>query len=115
MVALLAAGGITGVFVFQGVGLWTSVLSPRPIPFYAVWGNRLSLGANSAIAGGILTFFALTWRLSRLPRETLLARWELALPVVALAALFYALSVQVSSKILAARREQLVSIIEGLG
>jgi hypothetical protein len=115
MLALLAASGITGVFVFQGIGLWTSVLSPQAIPFYAVWGNRLSFGANSAIAGGILTFFALTWRLSRLPRETLLAHWELALPVVALAALFYALSVSVASKMLAARRERLISTIEGLG
>jgi hypothetical protein len=50
MLALLAASGITGIFVFQGIGLWTSVLSPRAIPF---------------------TFFALTWRLSRMPCRTL--------------------------------------------
>jgi hypothetical protein len=112
--ALLAASGIAGLLVYQGVGLWTSVLAPRPIPFYSGWGTRLSFGAGATMAGSIVVFFLLTWRFLRTRPEALRSHWWLALPVVVMAALFWAASVWAGSAVLAARRERLVAAVEGL-
>lgn len=114
LLILLAASGLAGIFTFQGIGLWTSVLSPCAIPFYATWSPRWSPITNGVAAGAVITCVGLTWRLSRSTSEGLMAHWWLSLPVVALTVGFYLLSVWVNAVLLAARRERVISTIEGL-
>lgn len=114
MLALLAASGVMGTFLFQGIGVWTSILAPRAIPFYAPWGHRWSMGATAAFVGGVLFAMWITWVLSKRPEGWAVAHWWLALIASGVAGLLYVLSLQNAAKVLGRRRETLLFEIEAL-
>ncbi len=54
MAPMLLASGVSGLFLFNGLSLWTSLLAPRRTSFETTFGNQLSLAANVLLIGGVL-------------------------------------------------------------
>ncbi|MEP7337950.1 MAG: hypothetical protein ABI977_09420, partial [Acidobacteriota bacterium] len=48
---------LASLFLYNAAGFWTSVFSPKRMDFEAMWGNRLSFGANVVIIVGVLAPF----------------------------------------------------------
>jgi len=113
---LLAIFGIAGaaLFLFNGLGLWTSVLSPKAANFYSIWSNRLSFGANVAMFCGLFAplWIAIMFSESLDPFDLSLF-WRLALAMMALSVAFYLFSMKAIEPVLNWRREKLINLIAG--
>ncbi|HEX5082575.1 MAG TPA: hypothetical protein VFY40_11050 [Blastocatellia bacterium] len=104
---------VTGLFLFNAFGLWTSVLSPKAADFNAIWNNRLSFGANVVMfCGGAV--FGITMALSNFidPSE-LLRFWPLGLVMTALSLAFYLFSMKMIEPVVNREREKLINLIAG--
>jgi hypothetical protein len=109
---MLLSNGFGSVFLFQALGLWTSLLAPRAIEFNATWGNKLSLGANALMAGGIFMTFGLISLFGSLGLNVVLAYWWMAPLAALVAAGFYLFTMKKGTAVFCARRERMLSSIE---
>ncbi len=50
---MLSFSFLAGACLFNALGLWTTVLAPRPVPFRGITGTQLSWPANVVVAGGL--------------------------------------------------------------
>jgi hypothetical protein len=106
--------GITALFVFHGIGLWTTLYAPRRGNFDKSLGNDMSLVGNIAVVGTMLTCMFLPMALHfAAPAAVSPDNWWLTLPPVPLAVAFYAASLRGASAAFPARREQLLAVVEG--
>lgn len=112
---LLVIFGIAGagLFLFNALGLWTSVLSPKAANFDSMWNNRLSFGANVVVVcvGG--AFGAVIAFSGSLDPSDLLRFWRPALALMALSAAFYLFSMKLIEPVVNWRREKLINLIAG--
>jgi hypothetical protein len=115
MVSMLLFSASTGLLVFQALGIWTSLLAPRPIEFTAIFGNSLSLAANVLILGNIAVLFSLTLGLSAIGTTLLLRYWWTTPLLMVAAAGFFGLTLRAGTAWLVARRERMLFLIEGRG
>jgi hypothetical protein len=115
MMVMLLSSGLAGLFFFQALGVWTSLLAPRPIEFTATFGNKLSLAANAVMVGCIAVFFGLSLILSALGTSLVLSLWWAAPAFMAASAAFHLLTLRTGARLFVARRERMLSVIEGLG
>jgi hypothetical protein len=102
-----------GLFLFNAMGLWTSVLSPKAANFYAMWNNRLSFGANVIVFCGAVPF-GIAMALSH--RFDLSDPSRLRLPGMAMTILsfaFYLFSMKMIEPVLNREREKLINLIAG--
>jgi hypothetical protein len=112
--AMLVASGVTGLFLFHGVGLWTSIYGARRSDPNKTMGNDLSLAGNIVVVGGMMFMLivprmvGLIWKHAITP-----AYWYIPVALAFFAAAFYAFSLRGASVALLARREQLLAIVEG--
>ncbi len=103
-----------GLFLFNALGLWTSVLSPKAANFDAIWNNRLSFGSNVVVFCGVLTPYMLAITFSEhLDPSDLLRFWWAPLPLMILSAGFYLFSMKMIEPVLNWRREKLINLIAG--
>jgi hypothetical protein len=112
---LLMIMGIScaGLFLFNALGLWTSVLSPKAADFNAIWNNRLSFGANVVMFCGSFPF-GVTFALSQfIDPSDLLRFWPLGLAMAALSFAFYLFSMKMIEPVLNRRREKLINLMAG--
>jgi hypothetical protein len=113
---MLMGAAVTSLFVFLGLGLWATLFGPRRCDFYSTFGNDLSAAGNAVVIGGILVVMigpqvlANTWPAALAPDK-----WWMAIPVVLLAAAFYFSSLERAGRMLLARREKLLALVEGRG
>jgi hypothetical protein len=112
--AMLLASGLTGLFIFHGLGLWSSLFGARRGNYTSAIGNDLSLFGNIVLLGCVLTGLFLPQLLhNRAPDLPTPANWWV-MALVALAALvFYIFSLRAASAVLFSRREQLMALVEG--
>lgn len=113
---LLVIFGIAGagLFLFNALGLWTSVLSPKVANFDSIWSNRLSFGANVVLFCGVFTPYMIAIVFSEnLDPADLLRFWWAALALMALSVAFYLFSMKVIGQVLNWRREKLINLIAG--
>ncbi len=113
---LLMILGIAGasLFLFNALGLWTSVLSPKAANFDSIWNNRLSFGANVALFCGVFAPYMIAIVFSEsLDPADLLRFWGLALALMALSVAFYLFSMKAVEPVLNWRREKLINLIAG--
>jgi hypothetical protein len=112
--AIVTSSAAAGLFFFNAIGLWTSILSPRRSNFRGVLGNELSFSSTLVIGLGI----ALTLAAAFLARESvsqaefLDSWWGFSLLPVSCAAL-YAISYRAISRVAATRREALICAVSG--
>jgi hypothetical protein len=112
-IVLLLSSGIGGLFFFNSLGVWTTLLAPSRSEFALNFYNDLSFAANLVWLGGIfgapLTGFFLYHFFGA---EALLRYW-MVVPLLMLAAVaFYFLTLRVGTALLVARRERLLFILE---
>ena len=113
---LLMILGIVGasLFLFNALGLWTSVLSPKSANFDAMWNNRLSFGANMVMLCGVVAPYVIAVSLSeRLDPSVLLRFWWVAMMMMFLSVGFYLLSMKMIEPVVNWRREKMINLIAG--
>jgi len=114
MVLMPVVNGITALFVFHGLGLWTSLYGPRRGNYDKSLGNDMSLMGNLVVIGVMLSCMFLPMLLKFVaPAAVSLEYWWLTLAPAALAVAFYAACLRGASAAFPARRERLLAIVEG--
>ena len=114
MLVMLACSGITGLFVFNALGIWITLFNPRRGKYNSSFGNDLSLGGNLVVIGGVIAAFFLPTVLYRAwPAAVSPDFWRMTLPLPLFAAALYAGSLKAAGPIFAARREKLLAVVEG--
>ncbi|MGH9751474.1 MAG: hypothetical protein ACREA2_01715 [Blastocatellia bacterium] len=113
VVVILEIAG-AGLFLFNALGLWTSVLSPKVADFDSIWNGRLSFGANVVLFCGVFVPYMIAIVFAEsLDPSNLLRFWGLALAPLALGGAFYLFSLKMIEPVLNWRREKLINLIAG--
>lgn len=113
LLVILGIAG-AGLFLFNALGLWTSVLSPKVANFDSIWSNRLSFGANAVLFCGVFTPYMIAVVFSeRLDPSYLLRFWWAPIAPMALSVAFYLFSMKMIESVLNWRREKLINLIAG--
>jgi len=114
MELMLLAAAVGGLFLFNGLAIWTSLLAPRRTNFETTFGNQLSLGANVLLIGGILTaIFGAVVLDETVGQQAILRGWWMAVAAAALSVVFYFYSLRRGAAAFVARRELLLNTLEG--
>ncbi|MEJ2110300.1 MAG: hypothetical protein P8Z37_10385 [Acidobacteriota bacterium] len=112
MLLWLVSCGFGGLLMFQSLGLWVSLVSPRAIPFKATFGNRLSLGANVLMILGIFIAIYPANVLVHLGMESFLEHWWIGPGILAAGVGFHIVTLSAGARYFSNRRERMLSTIE---
>jgi hypothetical protein len=113
-IVMLAGAGVTGLFLFNGLGLWSTLFGARKGNYYTALGNDLSLAGNVILIGCILCSLFLPVALKKsAPALVSPDNWWDVLPAVAAALTFYVVSLNLAAPMVHQRREQLMAVVEG--
>jgi len=111
---MLVGSGITGLFVFHGLGLWVTLFNPRRGNYASSFGNDLSLGGNIVLIGGMLACLFLPQVVIRVaPASVSAGNWWGSVPLTLAGIGFYVVSLKFTSRMFVARRERLLAVVEG--
>ena len=114
MLAMLACSTLTGLILFNALGIWVTLFNPRRGKYDSSFGNDLSLGGNILVLGGVITGIALPRLLrSGLPAAVSPDSWWMLLPLPLLAITCYLATLKAAGPVFTARREKLLAIVEG--
>jgi len=114
VVTILASSAAAGLFLFNAIGFWTSVLSPRRSNFRGVVGNELSFSAMLVIGLGIALALAAAFVVEEfIPPAQFLDSWWAFTLLPMLCASLYLISYRSISKVITARRELLTLALSG--
>jgi hypothetical protein len=115
MAVLLVAAGIGGLLFFHAIGVWTSLLAPRPIPFTATFGNKLSAPANVLFVAVMAVFFGLPMATTAVGIDAVFgaALW-LLLAAGVIAPACYAATLHWAGTVLGRDRERLLHALTGV-
>ena len=116
LVAMLVGCSVMSLFLFHGVALWTSILGARRGNFKQALGNDLSLAGNVVVLGGTMGWLFLPQLLVQSDAAAMVESYWWVTPLLAVAATaFYTVSLQSTTSLFRARREALMSLMEGKG
>ena len=111
---MLMGSGIAGLFFFNSLGLWTTVLAPRRIDFRSMMGNQLSIGGNLVLIGGFALALGAAFVLMRhSDLITVLADWWVLLLLCAVCLGLYVASLSLIANVSNAHRERIIKAIAG--
>lgn len=113
MMLMLVCAAFGGLLVFNALGLWTSIAAPRAIPFDMTFGNKLSPAANLVFIAAMVVFFGLPLGLRSLGIGVVLDAWWMAPLLLVVAAGIQMTMVGRGARMLTARREEMLAMIEG--
>ncbi len=114
MAVVLLLSGVAGLFFFNALSLWSSVLSPKRVDFNSIVGNQLSVGGNLVLIGGTGVAFGLAFFImQRSGFEKIMNYWWVFLVMAAGCAGFYRVSLGLVTGVLRSRRERLIEVIAG--
>ncbi len=112
MAVMLLSSGFGGMFLFQALGLWTSLLAPQAMEFKVKFGAKQPLATTALMMSGMGVMFGLVAGLPALGSKVVLGHWWVA-PLILLAALgFYLLTLRGGARVFGSRRERMLSMIE---
>jgi hypothetical protein len=112
MLTELVCAGLGGFLFLQALGLWTTLLSPRAIPFRVAFGNKLSFAANALMFVTLGILFGLPWALTTLGFEVVVRAWWMAPWILVATIAFYVATVQVGAMVFVTRREHIIALLE---
>jgi hypothetical protein len=114
MPAMLLCSAIAGLLLFNAVGVWVTLFNPRRGNYSSVMGNDLSLGGNIVVMAGVFTSVLAPRVLYRVwPAAVSPDSWWIILPLPLIAAAVYWATLKTAGPVFAARREQILAIVEG--
>jgi len=114
MALLLMIAAIGGLLVFHGIGLWTSIVAPRAIPFNATFGNKLSAPANMLFVAVMVAFFGLPWLAAQAGLAAVMRAWWILPCFLGVALVFYLTMLRWAGASVARRRERMLESLEGV-
>jgi hypothetical protein len=109
---MLFCAGAGGLLCFGSLGIWTSIVAPRAIPFDMTFGNRLSPAANLLFIAAMVVFFGLPLALRGAGIGSVLRAWWVAPPFLVAAAVSHVATINSGARVLVARRERMLAAIE---
>jgi hypothetical protein len=113
-VFMLLCSGVTGLLVFNGLGLWSTLYGPRKGNYSSAVGNDLSAAGNVVLFTCMLSGLFLPVALRKVAPALLAPEnWALALVPAGLALAFYKVSLSLAAPMVVRRREELMKIVEG--
>jgi hypothetical protein len=111
---MLAGSALTGLFLFNGLGLWSTLFGARKGNYSGALGNDLSLAGNVIVIGcGMGSVFMPVILKKAAPALVSPDNWWVVLPPVAAALTFYFVSLNLAAPMVHQRREQLMAVVEG--
>jgi hypothetical protein len=114
MIVMISSMALASLFLFNALGLWTSVLSPRRLNFDAMWNSRLSFGANVVVIIGIsLPLGGMVFFVDRIDQTVLTGYWWVSPLILIFCLSFYILSLVAIEGHVKSRRERLINLIAG--
>jgi hypothetical protein len=114
MIVMILTIALASLFLFNALGLWTSVFSPKRLSFDAMWNSRLSFGANMVVIIGIsLPLWGMVFFGDRIDQAVLMRYWWVSSLILIFCLSFYILSLVVVEGAVKARREGLINLIAG--
>jgi hypothetical protein len=112
MAVMLLSSGFGGMFLFQALGLWTSLLVPRAMEFKITFGSKQSPAVTALMIGSMIFAVGLVGLLHKVGPTAVLGHWWVA-PLFLLASVgFYLLTLREGGRVFSARRERMFSMIE---
>lgn len=113
IVTMLVSSAVCGLFFFHGLAIWTSLLAPSKADFAAVYAKDTSSVARVVSIVGILVPFFLSIVLYHLLGAPTLLRYWWVLPLMMAAVVcFYFVTLRLGARVLCARRERILSMVE---
>jgi hypothetical protein len=111
---IILSSSAAGLFFFNAIGLWTSVLSPRRSNFRGVMGNELSFSATLVIGLGIALTLAAAFAVKEFvsPAQFLDLWWIFLLLPISCVSL-YVISYRSIPRVMTAHREALTRAVSG--
>jgi hypothetical protein len=111
---IILSSSAAGLFFFNAIGLWTSVLSPRRSNFRGVMGNELSFSATLVIGLGIALTLAAAFAVREFvsPAQFLDLWWIFLLLPISCVSL-YVISYRSIPRVMTAHREALTRAVSG--
>ena len=113
-IVMLAGSAVTGLFLFNGLGIWSTLFGPRKGNYSSAMGNDLSLAGNvvvfTCMLGGLfLPVVFQHWA----PALISPGNWWVVLPPLGIALAFYFVSLNLAAPLVRQRREALMAVVEG--
>jgi hypothetical protein len=116
MLVMLVAHALTGMVLFHAVALGSSVLVPKKVPYEQKYRDDMSIGAHVLLFVGIIALLAVPTILrATILRGPIEQYWWVPALALALSLVLYELALRGASRMLALRRERLLSVVEGRG
>lgn len=113
-IVMLVAASVFSLFLFHGIGLWTSLLGPRRGNYNQSFGNDLSFAGNIVVVGGMLSLLFLPQVAAKQwPNAITPDYWLVAILAALLAAVFYFTSLHFATALFRVKRESLMVLLEG--
>ena len=112
MIVMLVAAGFGGLLLFHALGLWTTLLSPRAIPFGIAFGNKNSPAANLLMIVSWILLLGLPTGLRLFDMDIVLRFWWVALVFLLGAAGSYLTTIRVGARVFVRRREWMIRCLE---
>lgn len=113
-IVMLAGSACTGLFLFNGLGIWSTLFGARKGNYSNALGNDLSLAGNVILIGcGMGSLFLPQILKKSVPALVSPDNWWVALPPAAAAWAFYFVSLNLAAPMLHQRRESLMAVVEG--
>jgi hypothetical protein len=111
---MLAGSAVTGLFLFNGLSIWSTVYGPRKGNYGSAMGNDLSLAGNlvvfSCMLGGIFLPMVLRkWAPALVSPDN----WWVVILTIAVTLTFYIVSLNRGGELVHRRREALMAVVEG--
>ena len=111
---MLLCSALTGLLLFNGLGLWSTLFGPRKGNYSSAVGNDLSAAGNAVVftcmLGGLFLPMVLKhWAPILVTPEY----WAIAAIPAGLAYAFYKISLSIAAPMVYRRREELMAVVEG--
>jgi len=111
---MLLVSGIAGLFFFNSLGLWTTILAPRRIDFRSIMGNQLSIAGNLILIGGFALVLGTAFVLMKHSNLiTVMGYWWVLLLLSAVCLGLYVMSLSLVANVSDAHRERIIKAIAG--
>lgn len=115
MMMVLFGVALTGILLFNAIGLWVSIFSAKAAEYDSMWNNRLSFGANAVVLVGILLpFYAGIALVGKFGYGILLRYWWAMGVAAAISGGIYALSFLYLDRALKLQSEALIKRVAGV-
>ena len=114
MIVIFLCSGIAGLFIFNALGLLTTIRAPRRIDSKSILSNPLSTGANAVMIGGLIgTFVVVDTLIGYIDLRSVGRGWWVFPSLAMFGVIAYVIAFRLIDRLLTTHREALINSIAG--